>query len=544
MSTLTLRIEPPSGAPIERECREGGLTFGRANEADVTIGDGSMSRRHARILLEQGVWLVEDLGARNGTHLNGERIEGRRPLVPGDVVQMGGTRVRVNGAEPAPPTALGLGDLGSSIFRSVADLAAADASKALAPVLVAARLKALNEFHRALAGPVSLDDLLASLLEQLFAVLHPEEGLILLRQPDGSLRTAASRRLPGVTGELLVSKRLTEEVVEKETAALVSDVAMDDRFTGAASMIGAGIRSILAAPICDAAGCVGMVAIYSRATVRRFGEDDLELLVSLASAAALRIRNVALAEEAAERRVHDRELALAHEIQMGMLPRALPHRPELQVAATVAPARSVGGDLYDFLVIGDAVWFIVADAAGKGVSAALYMAVTRTLFRALAQPDARVATVTSRMNAELARDNDAQFFVTAFIGRLDLATGELRYCNAGHPPPLVTGGAGSPRPLAGTAGIAFGILEDALYEEHAVTLAPGELLLAFTDGVTDAVNPANQLFSDERLHDVFDRLSREPPQRVVDAIAAAVNRFAAGAPQEDDVTLLVLRYRP
>src|SRR5688572_16142644 len=329
MMTLSLRIEPPSGLPIERDCSEGELTFGRSTEADVVISDGSMSRRHARIVAEQGAWLVEDLGARNGTYVNGERIEGRRPLVPGDVIQMGGTRVVVHGPEPATPKgALGLGELGSSIFRSVADLAEAE-SKHVAPARAAARLKALNDFHRALAGPVAIDELLALLLERLFAVLHAEEGLILLRQADGSMKTAASRRLPGATGELVVSRRLTEEIVGKDTAALVSDVAMDDRFTGAESVIGAGIRSILAAPISDPGGCLGMVAIYSRAKVRRFGEEDLELLVSLASAAALRIRNLALADEAAERRVHDRELALAHDIQMGMLPRAIPDRAEI-----------------------------------------------------------------------------------------------------------------------------------------------------------------------------------------------------------------------
>ena len=116
--------------------------------------------------------------------------------------------------------------------------------------------------------------------------------MILLRQKDGTLATVASRRLPGATGELLVSRRLISEVVDKGTAALVSDLAIDERFSGSDSIIGSGIRSILAAPISDAEGCVGMVAVYSRAHVRRFGEEDMELLVSLAAAAALRIRNV------------------------------------------------------------------------------------------------------------------------------------------------------------------------------------------------------------------------------------------------------------
>ena len=350
--------------------------------------------------------------------------------------------------------------------------------------------------------------------------------------------------MKGATGDLLVSRRLISEVVDKGTAALVSDIAVDERFSGAHSIIGSGIRSILAAPISDAAGCIGMVAIYSRASVRRFGEEDMELLVSLASAAALRIRNVALAEEAAARRVQDYELALAHEIQMGMLPRHTAERPEVEMGAALIPARAVGGDLYDFLIIGDRLWFIVADAAGKGVSAALFMAVTRTLFRAVAHSEATVASVVTRMNAELARDNERQFFVTALVGRLDLRSGELAYATAGHPPPLKTSADGAPRPLdAVEGGIALGILADATYEEGVVPLQPGDVLLMYTDGVTEAIDGTGQLFSDARLLESLDAGRGRPVVEIVENLMNAVNAFAAGQPQEDDITVLALRYQ-
>ena len=540
MSAISLHIEPPAGPPIDRECTEGALTFGRAADADVVVSDGSMSRNHARIALSGDAWVVEDLGARNGTFVNGERIDGRRAIAPGDVIKMGATLIRVGGGEETEH-ALGSSDLASSIFRSVAELAIGDMAGA-APSRVAARLKALNDFHRAMAGPISLDELLQLLLERLFAALHPEEGVILLRRPDGDLRTAASRRLPGATGDLLVSRRLTVEVVEKGTAALVTDLAVDERFASAHSMIGSGIRSILAAPISDAAGCVGMVAIYSRAHVRRFGEEDLELLVSLASAAALRIRNVALAEEAAERRVQDRELALAHDIQMAMLPRRMPDRSEIDMAATLIPARAVGGDLYDFLLIDDNLWFVIADAAGKGVSAALFMAVTRTLFRAVAHDSLTVSSVAARMNAELARDNEGQFFVTAVVGRVDLRSGQLSYINAGHPAPLRSAGGVTAEIRAAESGIALGILADAEYDEGRVELSPGDVLLLFTDGVTEAINGGGEFFADARLSDVFTRHSTDQASAIVERIVGAVNRFAAGAAQEDDITVLALRY--
>ena len=366
-----------------------------------------------------------------------------------------------------------------------------------APTRVAARLKALNDFHRSLAGPITLDELLERLLDGLFSALHPEEGVILLQQPDGTLATAASRRLPGAKGDLLVSRRLAIEVVEKGTAALVSDLSIDERFASAHSMIGSGIRSILAAPISDPVGCLGMVAIYSRAHVRRFGEEDLELLVSLASVAALRIRNVELAEEAAARRVQDRELALAHDIQMAMLPRRMPDRPEVEMAATLIPARAVGGDLYDFLLIDDALWFVIADAAGKGVSAALFMAVTRTLFRAVAHDDATVGSVAARMNAELARDNERQFFVTTLVGRLDLRSGTADVQQRRAPARRFESSAdrtASSRWRPSKAVSRWASWRTQATRKGSCSSRPASVLLLFTDGVTEAINQPASCF--------------------------------------------------
>jgi phosphoserine phosphatase RsbU/P len=546
---ITLRIEPPAGAPSERTCDGVPLVFGRSQEAGVVCRDSSMSRLHAQIRADAGEWIIEDLGARNGTFVNGTRVEGRARLARGDVIRMGATLVRFDETAAAPPagTALGEGPLGQTIFRPVAELlpdaAATAPADAMDPLRLAARLEALNGFHRALARAIGLDDLLALLLDQLFTVLHPEEGVILLQQPDGTLRTAASRRLPGASGELLLSQRLVSEVVEKNTAALVTDVELDERFASAQSVVGAGIRSILAAPFTDSEGCVGMVAIYSRSRVRRFREEDLDLLVSLASAAALRIRNVALAEAAAARRVQDRELALAHEIQMGMLPRVLPTTPELEVAARLIPARAVGGDLYDFFLAGGALWFVVADAAGKGVSAALFMAVTRTLFRAVGQAGLELRDVVARMNAELARDNERQVFVTALVGRLALASGELTCCNAGHPPMLRVARGGAVGEVApGGHGIALGILEDATYEETRVMLARGDVLVLFSDGVTEALAASGELFSETRLVETLAASAGRPADEVVSRVVAAVEAFAAGVQQEDDLTVLALRW--
>ena len=242
----------------------------------------------------------------------------------------------------------------------------------------------VNEVHRALAAPITLEALLDLVLDRAFAHLQPEEGAIFLRRPDGSLERAASRQAPGATGEPLFSRRLVQEVIDKGVAALVTDASADERFAEAESIVISGVRSLVAAPLLDSEGCLGMIVLSAKRRVHPFGEDDMELLVALASAAALRIRNLALTEETARRRLLDRELDLAHDIQMAMLPRAFPERPEIDVAAALRPARTVGGDLYDVVAEGDRVWLLVGDVSGKGVGAALFMAVTKTLFRAIA----------------------------------------------------------------------------------------------------------------------------------------------------------------
>jgi sigma-B regulation protein RsbU (phosphoserine phosphatase) len=277
--------------------------------------------------------------------------------------------------------------------------------------------------------------------------------------------------------------------------------------------------------------------------VRRFTDHDLDLLVSLASAAALRVRNVELAEEAAARKVLEHELSIAHDLQMSMLPRDLPARPEIAVAARLQPARSIGGDLYDFVLEGGRLWFIVADVAGKSIAAALYMAVAKTLFRATATGDATVADVATRMNRELARENERMTFVTAIVGALDLATGLLTLVDAGHNPIVLISPSGALSSPALDKHMAFGIVDDLTYREASIQLERETTMVLYTDGATDARNAAGEQFGIERLDRAFKDAARKMPDEIVSHIAKAVERFEAGAPPEDDLTLLVLRYR-
>jgi serine phosphatase RsbU (regulator of sigma subunit) len=519
---MRLHVEPPFGPPFDHELEAGEVIMGRSAAAGLVINDASVSRQHAKFVRRDGDWWLEDLGATNRTHLNGELIDGSARLSPGDRLRLGGTTIHVlgDGVLPTPPPLVG-----DDTDRQ------------------AARLRILNDVHKALATAIALPELLQLILDRSFEVLKPEEGLILLRGPGGELERAATRRLAGLEGEVFVSRHIIDEVAGRARPVLLLDAALDERFAGVDSIVSSGVRSVLAAPLTDAAGTIGLIALCSRASVRQFSDQDLDMLMSLASAAVLRVRNVALAEEAAARKVLEHELAIAHDIQMAMLPRDWPDRPEVALAARLQPAQSVGGDLYDFVLDGDRLWFIVGDVAGKGVAAALYMAVAKTLFRATTAGATCVEDVVARMNRELSRDNERQTFVTAVIGSLDLTSGDVSMIDAGHMPVVVAGADGRILTPVLTKCLTLGVLADHAYVESRLRLTPGATLFLYTDGVTDARNGSGVQFGADRLLQAIAAGAGQGPDAIVNGVARAIGRFESGGPPEDDVTMLAVQYR-
>jgi sigma-B regulation protein RsbU (phosphoserine phosphatase) len=552
VSRLRLWLEPREGEPFRHEVSGASVIIGRSSKADVVVADRFLSRQHARLFLKDDAWYLEDLGSRNTTFLNDRPVAGATRLRPGDVIRLAENRVTVEepweegsgtsgdglvgGAEEELP--------GGTILRLATQMLSREELGAGTgeAVGLAGRLRVLNEVHRSLAAPITVEALLDLILDRAFAHLHPEEGAIFLREPGGALRRAASRQARGVRGQPLFSRRLAQEVVDKGLAALVTDASSDDRFARAESILVSGVRSLVAAPLLDSEGSLGMIALSAKGRAQPFSEDDLELLVALASAAALRIRNLALAEETGRRRLLDKELELARDIQMGMLPKTFPQRPEIEVAATLRPARMVGGDLYDVAEDGGRLWLLVGDVSGKGVGAALFMAVTKTLFRAIAPEAASVVAAMDRVNHELARDNDRAMFVTAFAARLDLATGELEYVNAGHSPTYRLEKSGRAARLGGPVDPALGAIEGLGYRGSVVRLEPGDALVLYTDGVVEARSASEEEFQSSRLEAYLAGCRAAPADDIVQGLLARLEDFAGDAPQYDDVTILALRW--
>ena len=247
---------------------------------------------------------------------------------------------------------------------------------------------------------------------------------------------------------------------------------------------------------------------------------------------------------AAKERIES-ELQIAHEIQMSMVPKIFPpfpDRTEFDIFAALVPAKEVGGDLYDFFFIDDDhLCFAVGDVSGKGVPASLFMAVTKTLFRATAGNGGTPGEILARLNAEIGRDNESCMFVTFFCGILNIRTGQVHYSNGGHNLPYYLRRDGV-SPLENFGGISLGLVEQSPYASGRMLLRPGEALLLYTDGVTEAMNLSRTLYSDERLEQFLEKSQSSAPRQIIGDLIADVRHFAGEAPQSDDITLLALQY--
>lgn len=240
------------------------------------------------------------------------------------------------------------------------------------------------------------------------------------------------------------------------------------------------------------------------------------------------------------------ELKVARDIQMGIVPKifpAYPDRPEFDLYAFLEPAKEVGGDLYDFYELDEKhLFFVLGDVSGKGVPASLFMAITVALFKACAKPGRGPAEILNIVNAQLAKDNEACMFVTLICGILDTETGEIRYANAGHNPPLHIRKDRSVAYVKATPALMAGVMPDFEYGEHTLRLGKGETLLIYTDGITEAMNVDEELYSDQRLERDLVELAGEPGQTIISDLADKVRAFAGQAPQSDDMTMLSLTY--
>jgi hypothetical protein len=479
--------------PFEYKVESEQNVIGRSSKADLVIPDRSLSRQHARLYKQNGNWLIEDLGSRNGTQVNQLPIANATALNEGDVIGLGASSVTVRRiGEGGDPTD-SFGE--HTLFKPAAELL--ESSQARTPTAgvadaetlkrYAERLQVLHQVHEALGRTIALDELLDMILERAFEQLEPEEGAIYLRDDTGNYVCAASRSSRGPGHKGLYSTNLIREVAEKGLAALVLDAQMDERFNEAVSILNAGMRSLVATPLLTPDGSLGMMVLGSTLSVRQFTEEDMELLTSLGSVAAMRIHNVRLTEESAERKRLENEVALAREIQVGLLPDHLPEPKGYRIYGGNSPSRVVSGDFFSVTERDeskDCVIFL-ADVSGKGVPAAVLTASIDALAEGPIELGQSTQEICTKVSRRLFRKTPPEKYATAFLAVLETATGVFQYTNAGHNPALVLREDGSTEWLESN-GMPLGIMPEGDYGAAELKLEPGDTIVLYTDGITEA----------------------------------------------------------
>jgi sigma-B regulation protein RsbU (phosphoserine phosphatase) len=326
-----------------------------------------------------------------------------------------------------------------------------------------------------------------------------------------------------------------------KNADLVENLARQKRFKDAAAELGrVGIVAVV--PMKLQNEVKGAVLLGEKLRGGSYTKADLEFLYSMANLAIISIENARLFRDALEKQRMEDELAIAREIQQGLLPRSFPHIPEFEVSAVNIPSKQVGGDYYDVLSISTSEHvFAIGDVSGKGTPAALLMANVQASLRAFAPMGLSLSEATRRINDLTCLNTGQDKFITFFWGSLNQETRQFHYVNAGHNPPFLLRSDGKVERL-NIGGLILGLMKtESPYPEGAVTLGRGDVIVMFTDGVSEAMNPEEEDFGEERLEKVLTSARSSSASQIIAVVREALEAYTRGASQSDDITMLVLR---
>lgn len=405
-------------------------------------------------------------------------------------------------------------------------------------------LSALNEIAIAVGSTLSLDRILDLIVQQCLSHLEVEQGAVMLldEQRDKKPFETVVRRVNPSGGQLpyRFDAQLTGWMLKNKKPLLINDFFTDDRFhTFADSEF--PIKSLLSVPLLSKGKMIGLLSTFNKNAESGFSDDDQRLLSIIATQSAQAIENARLLEEEqALLRIQD-ELRLAYEIQIQLLPTSTPQIEGYDIAGIAIPAKEVGGDYYDFIAIDeDHIAFCLGDVSGKGMPASLLMANLQAAVRMQAMHSSAIDDSLNRLNNLLYCSTASEKFATFFYAVLNIRTHELRYANAGHQFPFHFTGEGERFELSST-GVVLGILESTTFKEESIKFESGDMLVVYSDGITDAVNVSDEEFGEQRLIDVIMDNRAQTADKLVDAIFKAVQLHSGDAPQMDDMTLLAIK---
>lgn len=566
---LRLTLQTGAEAGKVHEIASERVMIGRSVNNDLQIIDRRMSRNHSEIYLENGQWKVRDMGSKNGTLLNGAPCAVPTVLNVGDIIQVGDTEVLFHDEShdtSKPDKAASTtgtrkkeashwkvvdenqwgatrGELRAGVpARTV--ISAAEARPGAGSRDMGRRLEILYQVTEAIRSTFALDELLEQIMQIIMEVIKPDRAYLLFRNQETGeiLPEVIKTAQESVEREVKISTSIVERCMSEGVSLLVSDAAADDRFAASESIIINRIRTAMVAPLIYKGETMGVVYIDTNTRLVPFTQDDLELLTGITNQAALAISNARLHSQLVEQHKLAREMEIARTIQMNLLPKVYPHLEGYQISAMSLPAKHVGGDYYDFLHFPDGrIGFAVADVSGKGVPAAILTATTRSYLQSETQhPALSLPETVARINAMVHRDVTNEMYVTMALICIEASTGAIEYVNAGHSHPILMRADGDVTFLD-RGGLFLGIVPDTRYESGTLAIAPGDVLVLDTDGVTDIQNRRSQPYGAERLHALLRKSIHLAAEEIRNAIYQDCLRHRGDADQFDDFTLIVIK---
>jgi len=567
-----LIVKYPDRAPDHFPLGRLRITIGRSARNDLCIPDPFASRVHAEVRREGDEYVLQDLGSANGTLYNGATVQGVIPLTAGGRIQIGETEIifgdgtynssmgatmitdNSDASLPEATIALASGDRTTSGLLEAIEgartkpeeiaIVSGAAATATATKKHGDLLALISKVGITLLASATLNETLEQIVALVFEAVPADRCLIMMRDEGSTedLRVAVARLRDraGEVGEIRVSRNVLDEVVIRGKSVLTSDAQHDPRFASGTVVL-QGVRSVLAVPLGVADKVFGIIYADSPIAEGRFTEDHLKVLTTLASVAAIRVENTRLMEERMERERLERELALASEIQQRFQPTAPPVVLGYELQGISFPCYEIGGDYYDFIERDDGRLVIaLGDVSGKGTAAALLMSSLHAAVHAQSGSHDTLVDTISAVNRYLADNIPANRFVTLFYAELDPESGALSFLNAGHNPPLIIHSAGTVEQLA-SGGLPLGIKRDADYREGRTQLLHGDVLVIYSDGVTEAMSPSGEEFGPTRLYEVVSRNIEASAAGIRDRIESSLTKFSQGTSAADDITLVIVK---
>lgn len=561
---------PLTGQCVELSDR---TILGRHPSSQIVLDDGAVSRQHVEITRDGECFVLADLQSRNGTEINGIRVSDPQELKDGDVIRVcdhtfqyllstrdGARRRLFLGDQIVTPGQRTLGEdddsrptapqpipnsnpgEGSSVLSS---LEASSTGRVLRiNVRPEVKLRAILEISAALGRVLDQNEVLSILLKSLFKIFtQADAGFVLLRDPETDrLTVSASLCQAPNDDEVPISMTVVRQAMDQTQAILSADVMGDRRFRNSESLTDLRLRSLMCAPLLSSDGqALGVIQLSTLEAAQPFNSDDLDLLVNVSAQAAMAVENSILHDTIVRQRDVERDLSFAAQVQQGFLPSSAPLIPGFQFAHYYKSAYDVGGDYFDYVPLsGGRVAMAIGDVAGKGVSAALLMARLHASARYHLISTVSAGAAMTSLNAEIGTSGLGFRLITLVFAVLDPATRTVTLVNAGHLPPVRRNAAGETQ-LIGMkqSGLPLGVLPDQQFNELTITLEPGEYLVFYTDGITEAMNPKEEMYGRKRLQATVESAAPSA-DALVSELVESVFRFCGAAAQRDDICVTAL----